>query len=80
MAWLCVPHPPALPCPACPFHLTADSVPPLERVWPQSSPIVCSSINKENSVIALGLENGVVVVCDVKKGAKGRGHVSLVAV
>ncbi len=70
--WLCVPHPPVLPRP---FHLTADSAPPLERVWPQSSAIVCSSVNKESSVLALGLENGVVVVCDVKKGAMGRGCV-----
>ena len=56
----------------CPlsFHLTADPAPPLERVWPQQSAIACSSVNKGGSVLALGLEEGVVVVCDMKQGGE----------
>ena len=62
---VCVPHPPVL---SLPFLLTADSAPPLERVWPQLSAIACSTVNEEGSVLALGLEEGVVVVCDLKQG------------
>ena len=45
----------------------SNTVPPTRQI-PQASPIVCSCISEDSTVLALGLNTGVVVVWNIKIG------------
>ena len=45
-----------------------DPAPVIERVWPLASHITCSRMSPDGALVALGLEQGSVVVTDLKSG------------
>ena len=52
----------------------STTAPPLSRRIPQASPIICSSITEDSSMLALGLKSGVVIVWDMKRGMDQNTH------
>ena len=50
-----------------PSNKSSGTVHPI-RSFPQASPIVCSCVSEDTTMLALGLKKGVVVLWDMKIG------------